>query len=98
MVKRDKRAVFLANEQLRYAISVLGKNPPFKTFERNRVAWVLGVLEDLEKFGWFWQARVLRFHLHRYLKAHPLQAPRGAPDLIPQGDEGVSCYTLEGFP
>ena len=97
MVKRDKRAVFLANEQLRYAISVLGKNPPFKTFERNRVVWVLGVLEDLEKNSWFWQSRVLRFHLHRYLRDHRLQAPQ-APDLIPQGDEGVSCYTLEGFP
>ena len=96
-MRRDKRAVFLANEQLRYAISVLGLNPPFKTFERNRVAWILGVIEDLEKFGWFWQARILRCHLHRYLRDHRLQAPQ-APDLIPQGDEGVSPYTLEGFP
>jgi len=83
---------------LRYAISVLGENPPFRTFESNRVAWVLGVMEDFEKFGWFWQARILRSHLHRYLKAHPLQAPRGAPDLLSGGEEEVSCYTLEGFP
>ena len=88
-MKRDRKSVLLANEQLRYAISVLGLNPPFKTFTRNRVAWVLGVVDDLEKFGWFWQARVLRCHLHRYLRDHRLQAPK-EPDLLPGGEEEVS--------
>ena len=93
MVKRDKRAVLLVNEQLRYAISVLGSNPPFKTFERNRVVWVLGVLEDLEKNSWFWQARVLQFHLHRYLRDHRLQSPKET-DLLPRGEEEVSSIIL----
>ena len=86
----------MVNEQLRYAIAVL-KGNKFKTYPRNRVYWVLGVIEDMERFGWLWQARILRSHLNRYIS---LQAPRGEePDLLSEeGEEEISSYTLGRIP
>ena len=66
---RTREDIQRANDQMRYAIRVLsGKNPPFETFRSNKIGWVLGVIEDLECFGWKWQSRILRAHLNRYLQ------------------------------
>ena len=65
---RSREEIARANDQLRYALRVLGKNPPFLTFKRNKIAWVLGVIEDLEVYGWRYQAKILRSHLRLYLQ------------------------------
>ena len=66
---RSKEDIQRANDQMRYAIRVLsGKNPPFETFKKNKIGWVLGVIEDLELYGWRYQAKILRSHLYRFLR------------------------------
>ena len=78
---RDKIAIFNANEQLRYAIRVL-HGLEFRTFEENRISWVRGIIHDLERSGWFWQARILRSHLNEFLRGRE-------PSTSSFEDEGI---------
>jgi hypothetical protein len=58
-----------ANEQLRFAISVLHGDIVVSS-DSGRIQLALVVKERLEDHGFWWQARILNCHLHRFQRDH----------------------------
>jgi len=57
-----------ANELLRYAISVLSKNPPIVATAKGKIEVVLVLKRDLARMKAWWQIKILEHHLHRFQK------------------------------
>jgi len=57
-----------ANEILRYAISVLSKNPPIVATAKGKIEVVLVLKRDLACMKAWWQIKILEHHLHRFQK------------------------------
>ena len=57
-----------ANEILRYAISVLSKDPPIVATAKGKLEVVLVLKRDLARMGAWWQVKRLENHIHRWQK------------------------------
>ena len=55
-----------ANEILRYAISVLGSNPPIIATTKGKFEVVLALKRDLARMGAWWQIKTLEHHIHKW--------------------------------
>lgn len=70
-----------ANKRLKYAISVLNGTSGMKATEKGRLHVVLILKEDLEEFGFWWQAWILECWIHRLQRAaradSPIERERG---------------------
>ena len=57
-----------ANEILRYAISVLGSNPPIVATTKGKFEVVLALKRDLSRMDAWWQVKILEHHIHKWQK------------------------------
>jgi len=59
-----------ANELLRYAISVMGSNPPIVATTKGKFELVLALKRDLARMGAWWQVKRLENHIHKWQRDH----------------------------
>ena len=55
----------MANDQLRFAIAVLDGRI-MKSLPPGRIQVALLIRDRLKEWGFWWQVRILEFHLHRF--------------------------------
>jgi hypothetical protein len=75
-----------ANDHLRYAISVLKGSSGMVASRDGILQTVLMLKEDLEDFGFWWQARIVEYWIHRWQDGD-FTAPRGADSPKGEGEK-----------